>query len=235
MYLRGIIDRLDTAVDPETGAVYVKIVDYKSGAKKFDRKAFEAGRQLQLLIYMEAALRAGAKKGKEGKYQGAGEDAGSGALREILPAALFYYHLSDPYIEDPAISSGGEESEAIERARRSALLPNGLVNGDPVVIRLLDKDPGSGKSDVIPISLNRDGTVSRRCTNVFTKDDFAALLDTTNAMCVYLGQQIIAGNVTAQPYREGQTNACTYCPYSDVCGFDPRVPGYSTKNRNGNR
>ena len=235
MYLRGIIDRLDTAVDPETGAVYVKIVDYKSGAKKFDRKAFEAGRQLQLLIYMEAALRAGAKKGKEGKYQGAGEDAGSGTLREILPAALFYYHLSDPYIEDPAISSGGEESEAIERARRSALLPNGLVNGDPAVIRLLDKDPGSGKSDVIPISLNRDGTVSRRCTNVFTKDDFAALLDTTNAMCVYLGQQIIAGNVTAQPYREGQTNACTYCPYSDVCGFDPRVPGYSTKNRNGNR
>ena len=86
----GIIDRLDTAVDPETGAVYVKIVDYKSGAKKFDRKAFEAGRQLQLLIYMEAALRAGAKKGKEGKYQGAGEDAGSGALREILPAALFF-------------------------------------------------------------------------------------------------------------------------------------------------
>ena len=28
------------------------------------------------------------------------------------------------------------------------------------------------------------------------------------------------------PYELGKKNACTYCPYQGVCGFDKKIPGY---------
>lgn len=29
-----------------------------------------------------------------------------------------------------------------------------------------------------------------------------------------------------EPYELGKKNACTYCPYLTVCGFDRKIPGY---------
>ena len=28
------------------------------------------------------------------------------------------------------------------------------------------------------------------------------------------------------PYELGRKEACTYCPYQSVCGFDKKLPGY---------
>ena len=44
------IDRVDVAKDREK--VYVKVIDYKSGNKKFDLAALYYGLQLQLVVYM---------------------------------------------------------------------------------------------------------------------------------------------------------------------------------------
>ena len=30
----------------------------------------------------------------------------------------------------------------------------------------------------------------------------------------------------AAPYQMEKREACTYCPYKGVCGFDQRIPGY---------
>lgn len=54
MKLLGRIDRVDT-VESE-GKIFVKIVDYKSGNKKFDIAALYYGLQLQLVLYMNAAV-----------------------------------------------------------------------------------------------------------------------------------------------------------------------------------
>lgn len=43
---------MDLYEDPDDGKVYVKIIDYKSGSKKFEISSTFFGTQMQLLIYL---------------------------------------------------------------------------------------------------------------------------------------------------------------------------------------
>ena len=52
--LRGRIDRMD--ILEEEDRVLVKIMDYKSGSTSFDLSLLYHGLQLQLVVYMDAAL-----------------------------------------------------------------------------------------------------------------------------------------------------------------------------------
>ena len=58
--LRGRIDRMDVCEKDDT--VYVKIIDYKSGNTSLDLVALYYGLQLQLVVYMDAALELEEKK-----------------------------------------------------------------------------------------------------------------------------------------------------------------------------
>ena len=75
----GKIDRIDTCEDENR--VYVKVTDYKTGRKVFDITSFYHGLQLQLPVYLNAALEAEGKR-----YPG----------KEIVPAGIFYYRIQDP-------------------------------------------------------------------------------------------------------------------------------------------
>lgn len=82
MDIKGIIDRVDYYNDGDS--VYIKIVDYKSGNKKLEINDIYNGLQLQLVLYMEAAIEFAKKK-----YPG----------KNIVPAALFYYNIDNPVID----------------------------------------------------------------------------------------------------------------------------------------
>ena len=72
----GKIDRIDTCEDEN--AVYVKVTDYKTGRKAFDITAFYHGLQMQLPVYLNAALEIERQKHPE---------------KEVLPAGIFYYRI----------------------------------------------------------------------------------------------------------------------------------------------
>ena len=44
-----------------------------------------------------------------------------------------------------------------------------------------------------------------------------------------LGSGILGGTITVNPYEQGGNQACTYCAYQSVCGFDSRVGGYGMR------
>ncbi len=79
LQLKGRIDRLDLCEDEQH--VYVKIIDYKSGTTSFDLAALYYGLQLQLVVYMDAAVEM-----EERNHPG----------KEAVPAGIFYYHINDP-------------------------------------------------------------------------------------------------------------------------------------------
>lgn len=204
--LRGRIDRLDTCVDENR--LYVKVIDYKSGSTKFDLVKLYHGMQLQLVVYMNAAIELEKKEHSK---------------KEIVPGGLFYYHIDDPVVE---ITGEIDESD-IHDAILKELKPDGLVNAEEAVYRAMD-DEFEQKSDVIPVELKKSGELSAR-SSVATAEEFAILSEYVNANIVKMGKDIYKGNVKVSPFVEGQESSCKYCPYKAVCGFDLKIQGFEER------
>lgn len=104
VYLQGRIDRVDMTVD---GAV--RIVDYKSGGKKFDPTLVYWGLQLQLLLYMAAAI---------------ARIPGSRA------AGFFYCRIADPTVKTET-----RMKEEVEKQIAKKLSLSGITLSDVSILR----------------------------------------------------------------------------------------------------
>ena len=206
MHLQGRIDRIDVSEDTEH--VYVKVIDYKSGNRKFDLAALYYGLQLQLVVYMNAAMEMESRKHPD---------------KEIVPAALLYYHIDDPTIETPVELTDEQINEQI----LAKLRMNGVVNSDPRVVERLDRYM-QDKSVVIPVEKKKDGSFSAR-SGVLSREEMQLISSYVDAKIRSIGREILDGKIAANPYEKGNEEACTYCAYKKVCGFDGSIPGYEKR------
>lgn len=206
MHLQGRIDRIDVSEDAEH--VYVKVIDYKSGNKKFDLAALYYGLQLQLVVYMNAAMELESRKHPD---------------KEIVPAALLYYHIDDPTIETPVELTQEQINEEI----LTKLRMNGVVNSDPAVVERLDRFL-QDKSKVIPVEKKKDGSFSAR-SGILSREEMQLVSAYVDAKIRDIGREILDGKIAANPYEKGNEEACTYCAYKKVCGFDGSIPGYEKR------
>lgn len=207
LQLGGRIDRVDTC--EEDGRLYVKVIDYKSGNTKFDFIQLYNGLQLQLVVYMNAAMEL--EKQKHPKKQ-------------IVPGGLFYYHIDDPVIE----VTGEISEEEIQQAILKELKPDGLVNKEDAIYRAMD-DEFETKSDVIPVTIKKSGEVSESQSKVASTEEFHILSRYVNKQIKDAGKRIYEGNVEINPYVDGQEGSCMYCPYQSVCGFDLKIQGFEER------
>lgn len=206
MHLQGRIDRIDVSEDAEH--VYVKVIDYKSGNKKFDLAALYYGLQLQLVVYMNAAMELESRKHPD---------------KEIVPAALLYYHIDDPTIETPVELTDEQINEQI----LAKLRMNGVVNSDPEVVERLDHYL-QDKSAVIPVEKKKDGSFSAR-SGILSREELQVVSAYVDTKIREIGREILDGKIAANPYEKGNEEACTYCAYKKVCGFDGSIPGYEKR------
>lgn len=206
MHLQGRIDRIDVSEDAEH--VYVKVIDYKSGNKKFDLAALYYGLQLQLVVYMNAAMELESRKHPD---------------KEIVPAALLYYHIDDPTIETPVELTQEQINEEI----LAKLRMNGVVNSDPAVVERLDRFL-QDKSKVIPVEKKKDGSFSAR-SGILSREELQVVSAYVDTKIRQIGREILDGKIAANPYEKGNEEACTYCAYKKVCGFDGSIPGYEKR------
>jgi len=210
MRLRGRIDRIDVAEDADN--VYVKVIDYKSGNRKFDLTALYYGLQLQLVVYLNAAVEMEQKKHPD---------------KNVIPGAILYYHIDDPTVESQVELSDSEVNQLIlERLKMT-----GVVNASPEVVERLDRYM-EDKSDVIPVEKKKDGSYSAR-SSVMTVEELKVVSDYVNNKVKSIGRRILDGENGLNPYERGTEEACTYCAYKKVCGFDPAIPGYKKRTLEG--
>lgn len=207
MMLSGRIDRVDTYEDGKN--VYVKVVDYKSGDKHFDLVALYHGLQLQLVVYMNAALELQKKKHPD---------------KEVEPAALLYYHVTDPVVETKVPLTEEELNDKIVEQLRQ----EGVVNGSMDVISQLDQEL-SGKSQVVPVELKKDGTLGSR-SKALDSDQLEMISTFVSHKVKETGKQILEGEIGIHPYENGDRGACSFCAFKGVCGFDPSLKGYEKRN-----
>ncbi len=204
MILTGRIDRVDAAVNDE--GIYLRVIDYKSGQMTVKLADVYHGLKIQLMSYLDVALR----------------HAGLLLKRHerALPGAVLYFRIDDPLIKT---DGGIPPEEEREKKILKELRMTGMVLSDPAVARMMD---GSikGQSDLIPVYLKSSGEIADRSA-VLTREQFDLLRAYLRSKLIAAGDDIMRGVVDIAPYRRGSTGACLYCPYRKVCQFDILMEG----------
>lgn len=136
----------------------------------------------------------------------------------VIPAAMLYYHVSDPMTET---EKGEPDLAEIEKAILEELKMTGMVSDDEEVIRLLDKD-FEAKSTILPVAKKKDGSFTQ-ASSVLSEADFETVSNYVNSKIKELGSAILDGEIALNPYEQKEQAACTYCAYKRVCGFDKKL------------
>ncbi len=207
MRLYGRIDRVDTCVSDDE--VYVKVIDYKTGSTSIDLTGIYYGANLQLVVYLDAAMEREEKKNK---------------AKKVIPAGILYYNIRDPFVTvEPGEEPGEEE---IEGEILGELKMNGIVNRDPKIYRRLDRLVGTGAPSVIPVT-EKDGQPVEKRSSLADTEQFALLKRGVRERMRRFGREIMGGRLAVNPYLRGEKTSCDYCPYGAVCGFDRKTPGFA--------
>lgn len=223
--LQGKIDRIDVAKDDNK--IYVKVIDYKSGNMKFDLVKIYEGLQLQLVVYLSAAMEI--KKNSD-EYKNF----------NVIPGGILYYKIDDPVIDadDKAFKDKSDikVQEKIENDILKELKPDGLLNQDKDVIEAFDKESytsasGSYTSNVAPFGLKKDGNFTKNGSKVTSQENMELICEYVKKFIQSNGKRIINGDIEVKPIEEGQkTLSCTFCPFISICGYDKSILGYETRS-----
>ena len=209
----GRVDRIDTMETEEN--IYVKIVDYKTGKKDLSLSDLYYGLQLQLMVYLRAAVDKQTRRSK----------------KMVIPAGVLYYHIEDPFVTSRL------DFEEKRTYLLNELLMRGLVNEEDPVLPSLDATlageegalAASAKSLVVPVGTKKDGMLKKNAATI-TTENFKELIDFTERKLQEIGVQIGAGETSMHPYQKADSMkscACDYCNYHGICGFDAKLAGNS--------
>jgi len=196
--LTGFADRVDGWV--RDGVLYLRIVDYKTGVKKFDLSDIWYGLNLQMLAYLFALEKAG-----QARYG-----------MPVAPAGVLYVPAREVLLR-PERDASDEELKAMtdKMLRRS-----GLLLDQPEVLRAMEKGMDT-EGRYIPVRFNRDGAAAA-ASSVANAAQIGLLRRHMEKTLEDIGKQLQNGRIEADPYYRSRTDtACLYCDYADACLFDP--------------
>lgn len=196
VYLVGRVDRIDTLdLDENT---YIKVVDYKSGAKKFNLTEVYYGLQIQLLVYLDALI-------KNSKYI---------LEKQAIPGAVLYFRIDDPIIKSKKQLSEEEIKDSIMKE----LKMSGLLLKDINVVKAMDDDIEKN-SLIIPAQIKKDGNFSST-SSVITEEQFDILRKYVNEKMAEICEEMLSGEIKLTPCKNKNVPYCDYCDYSSICQFD---------------
>lgn len=197
-YLNGRIDRVDKLnLDGET---YLRIIDYKTGSKKFDLNKFYNGLQMQLLVYLDALI----------------NNSENIVENQAMPGAILYFRIDDPILK----SKGDLTEEEIKSEVLKELKLEGLLLDDVKVVKAMDNtlEPGT-HSLIIPANMKKAGDLGKNKA-LITMEQFELLRKYVNEKMVEICQNMIEGKIDIEPCKENKNIVCDYCNYSHICQFD---------------
>lgn len=190
--VEGTVDRVDVA--EIGGQRYLRILDYKSGQKKFRLDEVYYGLNLQMLVYLFTLCR-----------------NGRGKLANLLPAGALYLPALGGYT---AASREAGEPE-LARARLEQYRMNGLLLDDPQVLRAMEADLGGL---YIPYA---DG---RKTDALYSLAEIGRLGRLVEERLAGMADALWEGQIAACPSSRSGERPCDYCDYRGMCGFEEGDP-----------
>lgn len=195
--VRGVVDRVD--VYHRDGTAYVRVVDYKTGSKKFRLSDVVEGLNLQMLIYLFTI------------WENGGPRYGS-----MSPAGVLYLPATLPVIS--AERDISEEQLHTEQLRSMKM--SGLLLDDPEIIQAMEAD---ANGIFIPAKLNKQGQADARSSEVASLGRLGRLKKRVEALLLQMAETLRRGDIAAVPLA-GSRDACEWCGYRAVCRHEAEDP-----------
>ena len=205
--LFGTIDRIDVMEKLSENRADIRIVDYKTGHKKFSIASIVNKLDMQLVLYAIAAQ----KMYEQGRIDTANPD--------LSPriAAIMYNKINDDMVK-----LDSSDLSLAEKMIKSKNKLDGVLILDDNESQLTDMDEtlANGlESEYLNISFKKDGTLSSS-SQVTTRETFDDLCRFMEKSVIDTHNSIKSGDISISPYKNGQASPCSYCDYAEVCMFD---------------
>ena len=115
--------------------------------------------------------------------------------------------------------------EEIENKIRNNFKMKGLILADISVIKLMDNKLQSGASDIVPVYISKDGTLSEKKSSVISKENFDGLMIQVKDTIKEISKEILKGKIDIKPYSYNKKTGCDYCKYKTICMFNTNIKG----------
>ena len=190
--VEGTIDRVD--VLKKNGKSYVRVVDYKSGAKKFALSDVYYGINMQMLVYLFSIWK-----------------NGRGGLSDCIPAGVLYMPARDSVVSgDRNLSKEGADEEA-----KMIFRMNGLLLDDKAVLTAME--PGLA-GIFIPVKSKPDGSIKASSeATLATLAQMGEIKRHIDSLLLNMAEELYGGNIPALPYKHGDRLSCEHCSFAAVC------------------
>ncbi len=185
----GKIDRVDVMESADKTACYLRVIDYKTGAKGFKLEEVYCGLNTQMLLYLFTLCAAMEENAPDGK-----KPVAAGVL----------YLIADP----PPQTTDREEA-----ALPVVYQVDGLVLDDEAVLRGMDRDK---TGQFLPVQFNKDGT-PRKTKKLADSAVFMNIREHLKNVVKNMVGGLYEGDIDAVPLCSGQSRPCEACEYRPVC------------------
>ncbi len=203
------VDRVDGYI--KNGRLYLRVMDYKSGTKKFSLSDIWYGLNMQMIIYLYALQQEGLERYRARL---------TAELDEIVPAGVLYV----PVHEELPDTARGTDEDGLRILRDKALRRSGLLSDDMSLLEAMEHGlEGDGR--FIPVSIKikkgEDEPTLAAKSAVADLEKFGRLARYTQKKLLEMGQELRRGSVEADPRRQDRnTSYCDWCAFRAACRFD---------------
>lgn len=188
--MKGIIDRVDEYdID---GKRYFRVIDYKTGNKKFDLLRVYHGLDLQLMVYLYTVAK----------------------IKDASPLGAFYMRLNHKF------KNMGLDEE-LDRTILDKHRLDGLVSNDREILERTDKSFNAfDKPNSSIMQVNSRIKDYKKQTNFIDESTFNKIFSRSNQIIKESIEAIKEGDIEAKPYKLKNQIPCTFCQYKTICKFN---------------
>ncbi|MBQ3373181.1 MAG: PD-(D/E)XK nuclease family protein [Oscillospiraceae bacterium] len=204
--LTGVADRVDGWEN--NGTVYVRVIDYKTGEKKFSFSDVWYGMSLQLILYLLAL---------EGNPSSAASALKLPQGTKIRPAGAAYQQAKSKFV---SLDRQSDEA-AVQKEHQKNLRRSGFVLGSDGVPDAWE----TGEEKIYsPLKTKKTGEATGDA--LLTAEEIGLLFNHTGIRLNEMAELIRSGVITADPCRMGNDDpCCRLCSMNGLCGFEDGLNG----------
>lgn len=198
IHFNGIIDRVD--IYQKNSSVYVRVVDYKTGAKEFNLDELKYGLNTQMLLYLYAICKNGSTF--------IAENTECDSVANIIPSGVVYLSSSISTLT----RTDYESAEVVTNDIEKKLSRSGILLDDKEV--LLAMNNSADPKYLLGAKSNANDEI--KGSSLIALDKFNDIFAELEQVIIKIADKIELGVIDARPFK-AKNSPCEYCSSKPIC------------------